>query len=85
VSLDWKRHGACASAEPETFFPLVGGSTLDAKRLCTGDGDIAPCPVRERCLDYALTNGERFGVWGGLSERERNKILRSRRAGRRAA
>jgi WhiB family redox-sensing transcriptional regulator len=73
------------TADPETFFPEKGGSTRDAKRLCNGDGDTAPCPVRERCLDYALDHGERFGVWGGLSERERNKILRSRRAGRSAA
>ncbi len=43
------------------------------------------CVVREDCLEYALANGEKFGIWGGLSERERRRIRRMRTLQRRAA
>ena len=52
----------------EAFFPEKGGSTRDAKRVC------GVCPVREECLQYAMDNDERFGIWGGLSERERRRL-----------
>jgi WhiB family redox-sensing transcriptional regulator len=59
----------CAQVDVgDVFFPENGGSTADAKRICRR------CPVRTACLDYALSNDERFGVWGGLSEQERRKI-----------
>ena len=57
-------------ADPEAFFPEKGGSTREAKRIC------AACPVRDDCLQYALENDERFGIWGGLSERERRRAKR---------
>ena len=60
----------CAQTDPEAFFPEKGGSTRDAKRICT------TCDVRDQCLEYALQNDERFGIWGGLSERERRKLKR---------
>jgi WhiB family redox-sensing transcriptional regulator len=60
----------CLQADPETFFPEKGGSTREAKRIC------AQCTVREQCLDYALEHDERFGIWGGLSERERRRLRR---------
>ena len=50
------------------FFPVKGGSTREAKRVCRG------CEVRAECLEYALANDERFGIWGGLSERERRRL-----------
>ena len=53
---------------PEAFFPEKGGSTREAKKVCVG------CEVRSECLEYALANDERFGIWGGLSERERRKL-----------
>ena len=53
---------------PEAFFPEKGGSTREAKRVCLS------CDVRGDCLEYALMNDERFGIWGGLSERERRKL-----------
>ena len=56
---------------------LSGGSTREAKEVCRG------CVVREDCLEYALANGEKFGIWGGLSERERRKIRRRRALERR--
>ena len=64
----------CLDADPEAFFPEKGGSTREAKRIC------AACPVRDDCLQYALENDERFGIWGGLSERERRRAKRVRPA-----
>jgi WhiB family redox-sensing transcriptional regulator len=66
--LAWQADAVCAQTDPEAFFPEKGGSTRDAKRICSG------CDVRQQCLDYALANDERFGIWGGLSERERRKL-----------
>ena len=66
--LAWQSDSLCAQTDPEAFFPEKGGSTRDAKKIC------ASCEVRTRCLEYALENDERFGIWGGLSERERRKL-----------
>lgn len=66
--LAWQADSLCAQTDPEAFFPEKGGSTRDAKKIC------ASCDVRAQCLDYALQNDERFGIWGGLSERERRKL-----------
>jgi len=72
--LAWQVDALCAQTDPEAFFPEKGGSTRDAKRICTG------CEVKAQCLDYALQNDERFGIWGGLSERERRRLRRTRSA-----
>lgn len=64
----WSVYATCSQADPEAWFPDKGGSTRDAKKICF------ECPVRRQCLEYALANDERFGVWGGLSERERRKL-----------
>jgi len=66
--LSWQTDSLCAQTDPEAFFPEKGGSTRDAKKIC------ASCEVRTQCLEYALANDERFGIWGGLSERERRKL-----------
>lgn len=58
----------CAETDPDAFFPVRGGSTRAAKRVC------ARCPIRPECLSWALATGERYGVWGGLSERERQRL-----------
>jgi len=68
--LGWQERSLCAQTDPEAFFPEKGGSTREAKKVC------ASCDVRSECLDYALENDERFGIWGGLSERERRKLKR---------
>ncbi len=65
--------GACRGADPDLFFPEQGVSLEPAKRIC---GD---CAVKDECLEYALDNRERFGVWGGTSERERRRLRRERR------
>ena len=56
-----------APTDPEACFPETGGSTRDAKRVC------AQCEVREQCLKWAIDHDERFGIWGGMSERERRR------------
>ena len=65
---DWKDRALCAETDPEAFFPEKGGSTREAKKVCVS------CDVRAECLDFALGNDERFGIWGGLSERERRRL-----------
>jgi WhiB family redox-sensing transcriptional regulator len=67
---DWQERALCAQTDPEAFFPEKGGSTREAKRIC------ASCEVRAECLEYALAFDERFGIWGGLSERERRRLKR---------
>lgn len=64
--LGWQERALCAQTDPESFFPEKGGSTREAKKVCLA------CEVRSECLEYALANDERFGIWGGLSERERH-------------
>jgi WhiB family redox-sensing transcriptional regulator len=65
---DWRELALCAQVDPELFFPDKGGSSRPAKRVC------ATCEVSAECLQEALDRGERFGVWGGLSERERRAL-----------
>jgi hypothetical protein len=67
----------CAQTDPELFFPDPGGSSRAAKAVCRA------CPVRGECLEAALARDERFGVWGGLSERELRRLAqaRARKAG----
>jgi WhiB family redox-sensing transcriptional regulator len=67
---EWQERALCAQTDPEAFFPEKGGSTREAKRICSR------CEVRADCLEYALGKDERFGIWGGLSERERRKLKR---------
>jgi WhiB family redox-sensing transcriptional regulator len=66
----WQDRALCAQTDPEAFFPEKGGSTREAKKICLG------CEVRSECLEYALAHDERFGIWGGLSERERRRLKR---------
>jgi hypothetical protein len=68
--MEWQERALCAQTDPEAFFPEKGGSTREAKRICAG------CEVRPECLEYALANDERFGIWGGMSERERRRQRR---------
>lgn len=69
---EWAIDGVCAQTDPDAFFPEKGGSTREAKAIC------ATCPVQVACLEYALDHDERFGVWGGKSERERRRIKAAR-------
>jgi WhiB family redox-sensing transcriptional regulator len=73
----WQNYANCLGVDPDLFFPERGASTREAKEVCRG------CVVREHCLEYALVNGEKFGIWGGMSERERRRIRRARALERR--
>jgi len=66
----WQDRALCAQTDPAIFFPEKGESNRPAKRVCSR------CEVRAECLEWALANDERFGVAGGLSERERRKLKR---------
>ena len=70
---DWWAQAACIGVDAELFFPERGDSTKEAKEVCR------TCFVRQECLEYALANLEKFGIWGGLSERERRKVRMQRR------
>lgn len=72
VDLSWQDLANCRGANADLFFPERGASTRTAKSICRA------CAVQEACLEFAITNGEKFGIWGGLSERERRKIRRER-------
>jgi len=74
----WRELAACRGADLDVFFPGRGESAGPARQVCAG------CPVRQACLDYAITNRIAYGVWGGLTGRER-RALQSRwvRASRR--
>ena len=73
ANLTWRQHAACRGLDPATFFPGSEEETEEARAICFA------CPVREACLDYALANRERDGVWGGATERERRRLIRQRR------
>lgn len=66
---DWQDQALCAQSDAEAWFPEKGGSSRDAKKIC------GRCPVRAPCLDYALATRQQHGVWGGMSERERRRLL----------
>lgn len=82
VGMEWLDEAACADMDPELFFPSKGADApiklAEARKVCER------CPVRMPCLEYALANGERWGLWGGLNERERRRIKKRRLQGRAA-
>lgn len=73
----WHEQANCRGLDPELFFPERGGTweSTQAKEVC------AACVVRQECLEYAVNVGERYGLWGGLSEKERRRIRVARRMG----
>ena len=68
----WQARANCMGVDPDLFFPERGSSTREAKEVCRG------CVVRVDCLEFAIANGEKFGIWGGMSERERRRVRRAR-------
>ena len=74
---NWQTRANCMGVDPDLFFPERGASTREAKEVCRG------CVVKDECLEYTLANGEKFGIWGGLSERERRRLRRQRAMDRR--
>ncbi len=72
IDQEWQSRANCMGVDPELFFPERGSSTREAKEVCRG------CVVQQDCLEFAIANGEKFGIWGGMSERERRRVRRSR-------
>lgn len=70
IRYDWQESALCRGEDPDLFFPERGSPGDSAKRVCVN------CSVRLDCLEYALANGERYGIWGGLTERERTRLRR---------
>jgi WhiB family redox-sensing transcriptional regulator len=75
TSMQWRDRGGCRGVDPEIFYPPEDDEDAaePAKAICEA------CPVREVCLEHAIARREKLGVWGGLSERERRRLLRQRR------
>lgn len=68
---DWDRAN-CRGTDTELFFPISGNQDGPAKRVCSG------CRIRESCLNYAIDTGEKFGIWGGMTEQDRTEEIRRR-------
>ena len=71
VDSAWAAQAACRTSDPDTLF-VQGAAQNRAKAICSG------CVVRTDCLADALDNRVEFGVWGGMTERERRALLRRR-------
>lgn len=75
----WRSHAACAGKVGVSFYPPMRPEKRSAKaaREERAKAVCASCPVRETCLDEAVGHGERFGIWGGLTDTERNRLRAS--------
>lgn len=74
--LSWMEDALCAQTDPDIFYPEKGGSTAPATSICRG------CGVRAQCLEYAIRNDIRHGIWGGTSDNDRKRISRERKFAR---
>lgn len=76
-SYTWQSEAACRSADPNLFFgPQHEAREIKAARETKAKAICGTCPVREACLDFAMSTNEPFGVWGGLNELERRRLAR---------
>ena len=72
---EWVDDALCAQTDPDAFYPEKGAGKAEhdkAKHVC------AKCPVRSDCLEWAISTDERYGIWGGLSERQRRRVKEGR-------
>lgn len=72
-TLAWRQRAECRGADPDIFYPASSEEAEEARAICRG------CSVMEACLEWALSNRERDGVWGGATESERRRMIRQRR------
>jgi WhiB family transcriptional regulator, redox-sensing transcriptional regulator len=68
VDYAWQTEASCRGVDSELFFPATEEEALPAKAICEA------CPVRLACLAFSLDRNEKFGVWGGLTEKERARL-----------
>jgi WhiB family redox-sensing transcriptional regulator len=76
---EWQDRAACRHIPVERFFPPAEQEADEAKAIC------AVCDVRQPCLEFAIKEGERFGIWGGLTTQERRSLVAKRRKAQLAA
>lgn len=67
----WAAYASCREVDPEMFFSGAEKKTEEAIRICNG------CPVQDECLTWALDTRVRYGIWGGLTERQRRRLARA--------
>ena len=82
--VSWQDLGECRGADVDLFFPPQIPESKDERGAREGQAKAicARCPVRARCLDYAIATREPYGIWGGLNETERRQhVARQRQAG----
>ena len=72
---EWTKKALCAEVDPNIFFPEIGENVSVVKKICKA------CDVREECLKFSLDNDERFGIWGGLSEKNRRQLRAQKKLG----
>lgn len=72
MSASWEESALCAQTDPDAFHPQPGGTSRPAKGVCSR------CEVRTECLEYAVGTGQRFGIWGGVGEKELRRLVRDR-------
>lgn len=65
----WRKEGLCLDADPDLFFPDQGVPNKEGRAICEA------CPVQTECLSFAIENGERHGIWGGLTQDERADMV----------
>jgi WhiB family redox-sensing transcriptional regulator len=73
MNATWRQRSACRGLDADIFYPVSDDDAWEAQAVCSA------CPVRQLCLEHALTHREREGIWGGLTERERRRLIRQRR------
>ncbi|MEU1071159.1 MULTISPECIES: WhiB family transcriptional regulator [unclassified Streptomyces] len=73
--MNWRKRAACRTEDPELFFPTYSRRCAD-QQLAEAKAICRRCPVTTACLEWALSNDEKRGVWGGLSESELRKLKR---------
>ncbi len=70
MELEWQETARCRGVDPEQFFVRGSAQSRKAVRLC------GRCPVKDPCLQYAIDNHIDYGIWGGLTERQRRAFVR---------
>ena len=78
---EWRNSARCSGTDTDIFYPprdrnLYTSIANSAKKFCYGENGKSPCPVRRECLWAAVSSDEPHGIWGGLSHRERNALVR---------
>jgi WhiB family redox-sensing transcriptional regulator len=80
--ISWMDDASCSEIDdPDIFYPPRDKEQYktiadEAKTFCNGTDVLLPCPVRKNCLWYSINGDEQHGIWGGLSHRERNALVR---------